>query len=161
MGFLENLGLVEKTDKPIKKEEVKEKTASKKTPSTPSSTSSTSSTTPSYTTPVTPTITVDSSEYSEHFQKVFTERNFPGPDYYEYVKTLDKMKNMPLDDASKYSTAFVGLSAMGLTKAHLLDTANKYISIANEQKVIFDNDSAATENEVIGAKEKNFRSVAL
>lgn len=92
---------------------------------------------------------------NEHLQKVFTDRNFPGPDYYEYVKALDKMKNLPLDDATKYATCFMSLNVAGLTKAHLLDTANKYIGIANEQKAFFEQDLANAEKGEVGTKEQS------
>lgn len=142
MSIWKNLGLVE--DDSISKE-----TKSGKTPTTPSKTPANLTTTPTLT--VTPTLSgttdvVSVSEYNEHLQKVFTDRNFPGP--------LDKMKNLPLD-ATKYATCFMSLNVAGLTKAHLLDTANKYIGIANEQKAFFEQDLANAEKGEVGTKEQS------
>lgn len=84
----------------------------------------------------------DSSNEAEslsYFDKVFDERNFPGPDYHEFVKdalTNPDIIDMPED--KRFRTAFVGLKAAGVTIDKLVDTANKYIEMFAEKKAIYD-----------------------
>src|SRR5690242_16707817 len=70
----------------------------------------------------TPVAGVRKQEIVEYFEKVFAENNIPGPDYFEFRKALDKMKNVAQDEATKIKTVFIGFEAMGLTAQKLIDT---------------------------------------
>jgi len=72
----------------------------------------------------------------ERLKKVLeaeNKRNYPGADYYEFVLALENMKDVPVESA-KYTSAFNVLSAtQGLTKEHLVQTANQYMALIDRE----------------------------
>jgi hypothetical protein len=68
------------------------------------------------------------SKFREYFEKLFSEANIPGPDYFEYSKMIEAMQALP-DEQVRYSTAFAGLSVQGLDKEKLLSTAAQYLQV--------------------------------
>lgn len=61
------------------------------------------------------------------------KKNFPGADYYEFQLALENMKEVPVESA-KYTSAFNVLSAtQGLTKEHLVQTAQQYIGVIDRE----------------------------
>ena len=139
------------------------KTAPKKQPaSTPSSITSSpspSSTVQQFTNTPYVAPVVDNSEFVEYLEKVFTERNFPGPDYYEFVEGLKKLQSAAMDERIKFISLFAGLSAAGLTKERLLEAAQKYIVIVQEEQKSFKAEvQSSLDNEVAG-KEKNLKAL--
>jgi len=72
----------------------------------------------------------------ERLKKVLeaeNKKNYPGADYYEFVLALENMKDVPVESA-KYTSAFNVLSAtQGLTKEHLVQTAQQYIALIDRE----------------------------
>ena len=82
----------------------------------------------------TPPMGGSAAEFTEHFKKILkdeNERNFPGNDYYEFYVVKSNMTALPEPQA--YVVAFSGLAAAGLTKAKLLETAQKYLGIVERE----------------------------
>ena len=73
------------------------------------------------------TVSADS-RFKEYFDKLFTEANIPGPDYYEFVKVLEAVQSIP-DEKMRYTAAFAGLQVQGLDKQKLLSTAEQYLQV--------------------------------
>ena len=75
-------------------------------------------------------------EIEDRLKKVMeaeNKKNFPGADYYEFQLALENMKEVPVESA-KYSSAFNVLSAtQGLTKDHLVQTAQQYIGVIDRE----------------------------
>lgn len=152
--FLKKIGLVEEDGNPGENKNVKEKS---KTPAPITNTST------NFTPPTSfahaAGVTIDNGEFTEYLQKVFTERNFPGPDYYEFVEGLKKMQAVALDEKTKYISLFAGLSAAGVTKEKLIETAQKYIAIVGEQQVAFTAEVQNALNTEVAGKEKSLQSL--
>jgi len=68
------------------------------------------------------------SRFAEYFDKLFSETNIPGPDYYEFSKMIEAMQAIP-DEQSRFYAAYAGLYAQGVDKAKLLSTAEEYLRI--------------------------------
>ena len=68
------------------------------------------------------------SRFTEYFDKLFSEANIPGPDYYEFSKMIEAMQAIANEQA-RYSAAFAGLHAQGVDKEKLLSTAGEYLRI--------------------------------
>lgn len=66
--------------------------------------------------------------FSEYFDKLFSDANIPGPDYYEFARMIGVMQAIA-DERSRYSAAFAGLQVQGLDKGKLLTTANEYLRV--------------------------------
>jgi hypothetical protein len=66
--------------------------------------------------------------FTGHFDKLLSDANIPGPDYYEFARMIAVMQAIP-DEAARYNAAFAGLRVQGLDKQRLLDTAGEYLRI--------------------------------
>lgn len=77
-----------------------------------------------------------------------------GFDYFEYKKALKALDKMPMNEVTKYRSAFVTASTMGVTLEDLLKSAAFYIAVldAENEKVTADFEKKITER--VGKKEK-------
>lgn len=66
--------------------------------------------------------------FTEHFDKLFSEANIPGPDYYEFSRMITAMQAIA-DERARYVAAFAGLQVQGLDKEKLLSTAGEYLRV--------------------------------
>ena len=66
--------------------------------------------------------------YVEYFDKLLSEANIPGPDYYEFARMVAAMQLIP-DESARYHAAFAGLQVQGLNKDKLLSTAAEYLRV--------------------------------
>lgn len=66
--------------------------------------------------------------FIEYFDKLFSEANIPGPDYYEFSKMIEAMQAIP-DEQARFYAAYAGLQVQGLDKEKLLSTAGEYLRI--------------------------------
>jgi hypothetical protein len=64
--------------------------------------------------------------FTDYFDKLFSEANIPGPDYYEFSKMIEAMQAIPNEQA-RFFAAFAGLQVQGLDKEKLLSTAGEYL----------------------------------
>jgi hypothetical protein len=64
--------------------------------------------------------------FTDYFDKLFSEANIPGPDYYEFSKMIEAMQAIANEQARFYA-AFAGLQVQGLDKGKLLSTAGEYL----------------------------------
>ena len=103
--------------------------------------------------------------FTAHFDKLFTDANIPGPDYYEFARMIVAMQVIP-DERSRYVAAFAGLQAQGLDKEKLLSTAGGYLKVLGDDADAFQKTVAAALQEKVQdraaeAEEKNRRIQAL
>jgi hypothetical protein len=66
--------------------------------------------------------------FAGYFDKLFSDANIPGPDYYEFARMTGAMQAIP-DERARYAAAFAGLQVQGLDKEKLLSTANEYLRV--------------------------------
>jgi hypothetical protein len=101
----------------------------------------------------------------EYFDKLFSEANIPGPDYFEFSKMVAALKAVP-DEFSRFCAAYAGLQVQGLTKEKLLSTAQEYLRVLDTDAARFHSTvEAALQEKVHGkkaeAEEKSERIRAL
>lgn len=111
--------------------------------------------TPTHTTTsnATNTAAVDS-RFKEYFDKLFTEANIPGPDYYEFSKMVSVMNTIP-DEKVRFQAAFAGLTLQGLNKNKLLSTAEQYLQVLNTDSANFQRTVDATLHEKVHGKKQS------
>jgi hypothetical protein len=66
--------------------------------------------------------------FLDYFDKLFSEANIPGPDYYEFARMIAAMQAIT-DERSRYAAAFAGLQVQGLEREKLLATAGEYLRV--------------------------------
>ena len=79
--------------------------------------------------------------------------NLDGFDYFEFKQALANLANMPMDEATRYKSAFAMAQTMGATPAKLMDSAGHYLGILQQENDKF---KQAVENQKqtqIGSKQ--------
>ena len=75
-----------------------------------------------------PPMTPTDERFAGYFDKLFSDANIPGPDYYEFARMIVAMQAIP-DERARYAAAFAGLQVQGLDKEKLLSTASEYLRV--------------------------------
>ncbi len=65
------------------------------------------------------------------------KNNMEGFDYFEFKKSLKALEQMPMDEATKYRSAFATASTMGVTLDKLLSSAKFYVGILDGENKKF------------------------
>ncbi len=73
----------------------------------------------------------------EKLLQAIEKNNLEGFDYLEYKKSLKALEKMPMDEATKYRSAFATASTMGVTLDKLLETVNFYIGVLDKENEQF------------------------
>ncbi len=96
-------------------------------------------------------------KFRDYFDKLFSEANIPGPDYFEFSKMTEAMKSIT-DEKARYSAAFAGLSVQGLDKQKLLSTAAQYLQVLDNDAANFNSTVDAALQEKVIAKQKEIEA---
>lgn len=73
----------------------------------------------------------------EKLLSAIEKNNLEGFDYLEYKKSLKALEKMPMDEATKYRSAFATASTMGVTLEKLLNTVRFYIGVLDKENEQF------------------------
>ncbi len=102
---------------------------------------------------VMPTGKVSDKFYDILFEAMETN-NQPGFDYLEYKKSLQTLAKMPMDEATRYSSAYAAAQAMGVSSQQLNDSAQFYLNVLKTEDSKFQESVNAQRQKQIGSKEK-------
>jgi len=86
--------------------------------------------------------------------KAIENHNLEGFDYLEFKQSLTGLSSIHSDEATRFQSAYVTASTLGLTKAKLVETAGYYKKVIEKEKLNFDK---AAQNQIqkgIGAKKQ-------
>jgi len=93
-------------------------------------------------------------ELTEVLFKAMEQNNIEGFDYLEFKQSLNSLKKMPMDDQTRYQSAFAMAQTMGVTVERLLQTGQHYLDVLKQEEQKFE---AAVNNQKakqIGEKEQ-------
>jgi chromosome segregation ATPase len=77
-------------------------------------------------------------KFEKYFEQLFEKSNMPGPDYFEFWKMMETLEAHIPDERARITATFAALSAQGLKKENLINTANQYIQIIQTDKQQFE-----------------------
>lgn len=86
--------------------------------------------------------------------KAMNQNNLDGFDYLEYKQSLNSLKKMPMDEPTRYQSAFAMAQTMGATPAALLQTAQHYVDVLKREEEKFDQAVNKQQDLQIGSKEQ-------
>lgn len=115
---------------------------------------STSSATPNSSSVPNPTIPAGkaTSKFTDILLQAMDANNLDGFDYLEYKNSLHNLAKMPMDEQTRYQSAYAAASTMGATPAKLIKTANFYIDILKKEETKFGQALANQKDKQIGDK---------
>lgn len=81
----------------------------------------------------------EAEKFEKYFDNLFEKANFPGPDYFEFYKTMETLEAHIPEEKARFSATFASLAIQGLTKQNLIETAKKYKEIIEQDNINFGN----------------------
>lgn len=87
-------------------------------------------------------------------ESVIADNNISGLDYFEFKKIIEKMKSLPMDEATKFISAFSTFEVQGITKESLLSSIDTYVSLINKEQDTFDTEMKVSYTEKVENKRK-------
>ena len=98
-------------------------------------------------------------KFTEVLFKAMSEQNIEGFDYLEYKRSLASLKQMPMDERTRYQSAFAMAQTMGTTPEHLIKTAQHYVEVLRNEEQKFQQALANQERLQIESKEKDIQKL--
>ncbi len=77
-------------------------------------------------------------ELTEVLFKAMEQNNIEGFDYLEFKQSLNSLKKMPMDDQTRYQSAFAMAQTMGVTVERLLQTGQHYLDVLKQEEQKFE-----------------------
>jgi predicted RNase H-like nuclease (RuvC/YqgF family) len=84
--------------------------------------------------------------------------NIEGFDYLEYKQSLRSLSKMPMDEQTRYQSAFAMASTMGADMQKLVETAQHYLKVLGTEETKFEQALANQKNQQIGKKKEQIES---
>lgn len=97
--------------------------------------------------------------FSEILLKAMEVNNLNGFDYLEYKQSLQSLAKMPMDEATRYQSAFAMAQTMGATPGKLIETAQHYISVLQNEEKKFEEALAHQTTVQIGSKQQEIGAI--
>jgi hypothetical protein len=86
-------------------------------------------------------VTVGAGTVNEKFMQVLASAlegaNQQGFDYFEFRQGIANLKNVPMDEATRYKSAFAMAQSMGITVDKLLGSAQHYLGVLKTEETKF------------------------
>ena len=77
-------------------------------------------------------------KFIEVLFKAMESNNLDGFDYLEFKQSLQSLSKMPMDEATRFRSAFAMAETMGATTQQLLSSANHYIDVLKSEETKFE-----------------------
>jgi uncharacterized coiled-coil protein SlyX len=110
------------------------------------------------TTNAVPVVATPTGKVSDKFYDILfgamEANNQEGFDYFEYKKSLQTLSKMPMDEQTRYASAFAAAQAMGVTASKLNESAQIYLNVLKSEDSKFQESVNVQRQKQIGSKEK-------
>jgi chromosome segregation ATPase len=91
--------------------------------------------------------------------KAMEKNNLDGLDYLEFKQSLQSLAKMPMDEQTRYQSAFAMAQSMGASASHLITTAQHYIDVLETEEKKFEGALEQQVNSKIGAQKSQIASM--
>lgn len=91
--------------------------------------------------------------------KAISDANLPGEDYLEFVSALQAMKDLPIEESVKMQTVLATLSTKGLTVQKIVESADYYLKVLENEKDKFKQAMAHQTQGKIDGKHKRIKQL--
>ena len=117
-------------------------------------------------TPVRPVFTSDKNvtgqvqnKFLEVLFGALESNNQEGFDYLEFKDFLRSLANVPMDDATRFKSAFATAQTMGATKEKILSTARVYMDVLSKEEIKFQEALAGQRDKNLTAKQHDIKKL--
>jgi hypothetical protein len=151
----------DEVDTPEKKQDVKKQDIKKEEPQKPLVENKTSFGGSSLQTPS--GLSSTKGEFNEQIfnslTKAISDANLPGEDYLEFVSALQAMKNIELAESVKMQTVLATLSIKGLTVQKIVESADYYLKVLENEKEKFNQAMLQQTSGRVGEKQNEMKTL--
>lgn len=85
--------------------------------------------------------------------------NPPGFDYFEFRQSLQNLSQMPMDEATRFKSAYAMAQTMGVTQQGLLQSAQQYLQVLGSEQAKFNEAHAQQRTKMIGGREDEIKNL--
>lgn len=100
-----------------------------------------------------------SDKFMEILLSALEKNNAPGFDYLEFRQALKNLAKMPMDEATRFQSAYAMAQTMGVTPAALVESARNYLGVLSQEETRFNEAHAQQRNKLIGNREEEIRNL--
>lgn len=151
---------------------VEDETSGKKKKATPTSKKKTEKAAPSPKATSTPSASAEVSmptdgkgkataKFIEIMFGAMEKHNLDGFDYIEYKESLKSLEKMPMDEQTRFQSAFAMAKTMGATPKKLIDAAAHYLKVLEHEEKKFEQALENQRSRQIGGREKQIKDMEV
>ena len=89
------------------------------------------------------------------------KHNLDGFDYIEFKESLKSLEKMPMDEQTRFQSAFAMAKTMGATPKKLIDAAAHYMKVLQHEENKFEQALANQRSRQIGGREKQIKDLEV
>ncbi len=98
-------------------------------------------------------------KFMEVLLKAMEKNNLEGLDYLEFKQSLQALVKMPMDEETRYKSAFAMAQSMGTSADHLIKTAKHYIDVLEKEEKKFETALEQQVSSKIGQQNSEIQSM--
>lgn len=98
-------------------------------------------------------------KFSEILLSALEKNNQPGFDYFEFRQALRNLAKMPMDEQTRFQSAYAMAQTMGATPAALVESANFYLQVLSTEQSRFNEAHQQQRTKLIGNREEEVKNL--
>ncbi len=100
-----------------------------------------------------------SDKFLEILLGALDKNNQDGFDYLEFRQALKNLAKMPMDEATRFHSAYAMAQTMGVTPAKLIDSGKFYLNVLSAEQARFNEAHAQQRAKLIGNREEEIKNL--
>lgn len=100
-----------------------------------------------------------SEKFTDILLQAMERNNQEGFDYIEYKRSLQTLEKMPMDEKTRYFSAFAAAQSMGISQQKLIESAGFYLNILQVEQKQFNAATNGQREKQVGGKENAIKSL--